>query len=87
MPADSRIEECRTGALTRLVRQEQRSRIMHLVRALPADHREVLCLRYVDGLSRAEIAYSLEIPESVVKSRLFEGLEKLREHTSLLDNP
>jgi len=81
------MEEDQTGVLTRLVRQEQRSRIMHLVRAMPADQREVLCLRYVDGLSRAEIAYVLESPEAVVKSRLFEGLEKLREHTSLLDNP
>ena len=45
----------------------------------------MLRLRYAEGLSRAEIAYVLEVPESVVKSRLFEGLKKLREHTSLLD--
>ena len=44
----------------------------------------MLRLRYAEGLSRAEIACVLEVPESVVKSRLFEGLKKLREHTSLL---
>ena len=87
LPADSRIEEVRTGELTRLVRQEQRSRVMHLVRALPAQQREVLCLHYREGLSRAEIGYALDLPESVVKSRLFEGLEKLREHRSLFDEP
>ena len=45
----------------------------------------MLRLRYAKGLPRAEIAYVLEVPESVVKSRLFQGLKKLREHTSLLD--
>ena len=87
LPADSHTADSRTGALTRLVRQEPRARIMQLVQALPADQREALYLRYADSLSRGEIAYVLDLPESVVKSRLFEGLEKLREHTSLLDNP
>jgi RNA polymerase sigma-70 factor (ECF subfamily) len=87
VPADSGLAESGTGALTRLVRQEQRARLAHLLRALPADQREVLCLRYADELSRAEIAFVLDLPESVVKSRLFEGLERLREHTSLLDRP
>ena len=49
--------------------------------------REQEVLRMIGkGLSRAEIAYVLQIPESVVKSRLFEGLKKLRDHTSLLDD-
>ena len=75
-----------TGNLTRLVSRELWSRIGHLLAALPASQREPLRLRYAEELSRAEIAYVLDIPESVVKSRLFEGLKKLREHTSLLDD-
>jgi RNA polymerase sigma-70 factor (ECF subfamily) len=85
LPSDSRLGADQTGNLTRLVRREQRSRVAHLVEALPADQREVLRMRYVEKLPRAEIAYVLDLPESVVKSRLFEGSKKLRDHTSLLD--
>lgn len=87
LPSDFRLAESDTGVLTRLVRRERSSRIMHLVQALPTEQREVLCLRYAEGLSRGEIAFVLDLSESVVKSRLFEGLERLREHTSLLDEP
>lgn len=85
LPSDSQLEAHFTGPSTRLGKQELRSRINHLLNALPASQREVLQLRYVEELSRAEISYVLGIRESVVKSRLFEGLKKLREHTSLLD--
>ena len=85
LPADSQLGVQWTGNLTRLVREELQSRIVHLLEALPPAEREVLRLRYAEDLSRVEIAYVLEIPESVVKSRLFKSLKKLREHTSLLD--
>jgi len=85
LPSDSRLGATATGNLTRLVRHELRSRVFHLLAALSPAYREVLQLRYAEGLSRAEIAEVLEIPESVVKSRLFEGLKKLRQHSSLLD--
>ena len=84
LPSDSRLDLTATGNLTKLVRRELRSRLSHLVGALPTMYREVLQLRYAEGLSRAEIAEVLELPESVVKSRLFEGLKKLRQHSSLL---
>ena len=86
MPPDSQLSAHFTGNLTRLVKQELRSRIVHLLGALPSPQREALRLRYAENLSRSEIAYVLDIPESVVKSRLFEGLKKLREHSSLLDD-
>lgn len=74
-----------TGNLTKLVHGEQRSRLAHLVAALPEAQREALRLRYVEDLSRGEIAEVLDEPESVVKSRLFEGLQKLRQHTSIME--
>jgi RNA polymerase sigma factor (sigma-70 family) len=77
--------ENRTGNLTRLVRQELRSRIAHLVAALPTLDRELLRMRYTEELSRAEMAHVLDLSESEVKTRLFQALQKLREHTSLLD--
>jgi RNA polymerase sigma-70 factor, ECF subfamily len=45
---------------------------------LPAEQREVLQLRFVDGLSLAEIADAMEIPLGTVKSRLHNALTSLR---------
>jgi RNA polymerase sigma-70 factor (ECF subfamily) len=87
LPSDSQLEARLTGNLTGLVKREMRSRLMHLLAALPTAYREVLRLRYAEELSRAEIAEVLDTPKSVVKSRLFEGLKKLREHSSLLEEP
>jgi RNA polymerase sigma factor (sigma-70 family) len=74
-----------TGNLTRLIRQELRSRIAHLVAALPTLDRELLRLRYTEELSRTEMAQVLDLPEADIKARLFQALQNLREHTSLLD--
>ena len=46
---------------------------------LSEEHREVLWLRFVDGLSLQEIAMAMEIPLGTVKSRLHHGLETLRQ--------
>ena len=85
VPALSQIHESLTGHLTRLVREEERGRVESLVRSLPDDQREALHLRYVESLSRSEIAEVLEVSESVVKSRLFEGIKRLRDYLSFVD--
>jgi len=46
--------------------------------ALSEEHREVLLLRFVDGLSLGEIASAVDIPLGTVKSRLHNALEVLR---------
>jgi RNA polymerase sigma-70 factor (ECF subfamily) len=51
--------------------------------ALPAAQREVLILRFGDGLSLAEIAVALEVPLGTVKSRLHLGLRALRDDSRL----
>lgn len=85
-PGDvSQAQEMLTGHLTRLVRDEQHARLSDLVANLSESQQEVLRLRYVEDLSRTEIADVLDVPESLVKSRLFEGLKRLREFSSLLD--
>lgn len=84
-PGTSRWNEALTGQLTRMVKAEERSRLAEAVASLSEEQGEALRLRYVEELSRAEIAEVLEIPEPVVKSRLFEGLKKLREHASFLE--
>jgi len=50
-----------------------------VLESLPEEHREALFLRFVDGLSLAEIATALEIPLGTVKSRLHNGLAKLKQ--------
>lgn len=79
LPDDSDFDATWTGHLTRLVHSEQRSHLVRLVASLPDANREALRLRYAEGLSRRDIAEVLGIPESVVKSRLFEGVKRLRE--------
>jgi RNA polymerase sigma-70 factor (ECF subfamily) len=85
LPPSSALDAGARGNLAGMIDDERRQRLSHLVEALPAIHREVLKLRYTEDLSRAEIAEVLGIPESVVKSRLFEGIKKLREHSSLVE--
>lgn len=84
LPPDTQLHDEQTGNLTRLIRIEQHQRLADLLAMLSSSQREALRLRYTEGLSRAEVAEVLELPESVVKSRLFEGIKALREHTSLL---
>ena len=51
--------------------------LLALVRDLPEQQREVLLLRFVDGLALSEIATALEIPLGTVKSRLHNALATL----------
>ena len=45
---------------------------------LSAHHREVLLLRFVDGLRLNEIGEALDIPPGTVKSRLHFAVRELR---------
>jgi RNA polymerase sigma-70 factor (ECF subfamily) len=85
LPTASRIDADLTGCLTRLVRREQRAHLKRVLTELPETQREVLHLRYAEDLSRTEISEVLDVPEQVVKSRLYEGMVRLRAHDSLLD--
>lgn len=83
LSAYSHLADHLTGNLTKLLKGEQRAHLWRRLAELPADQREVLLLRYAEGLSRSEISEVLKIPEKLVKSRIFNGLEKLRKHDSL----
>lgn len=85
LPGASQIYDALTGQLTKMVKNEARSQLAEIIQTLEESQREVLRLRYVEDLSRTEIAEVLDIPESVVKSRIFEGLRKLREYASRLE--
>jgi RNA polymerase sigma-70 factor, ECF subfamily len=53
--------------------------LQFVLAALPEEQREVLLLRFVDGLSLAEIAEAMNIPLGTVKSRLHNALQTLRQ--------
>jgi RNA polymerase sigma-70 factor, ECF subfamily len=48
------------------------------LRALRREDREIITLKYLDGLSYAEIAERLEIPRGTVMSRLFYARKELQ---------
>lgn len=57
---------------------EQAERVKGVLGRLPPDAREVLVLRFQEDLDLNEIAELVRAPLSTVKSRLYRGLESLR---------
>jgi len=55
------------------------SELQIVLARLSEEHRETILLRFVDGLSLAEIADAMEIPLGTVKSRLHIALQTLRD--------
>ena len=62
-----------------LLSAEQRTALLAAVETLPEEQRDVVALRYFLGLSEAEVAETLAIPQGTVKSRTARALERLRE--------
>jgi RNA polymerase sigma-70 factor, ECF subfamily len=56
-----------------------RAELAPVLASLPEPHREVLLMRYVDGLTLQEVADALGVPLGTVKSRLHNALRTLRE--------
>jgi RNA polymerase sigma-70 factor (ECF subfamily) len=75
LPEDSayqlvdRLVASGTSPSGRLVREELRNRVRAALEDLPAPDREVLVLRYLEGLSTAETAAVLSLGISAVKMR------------------
>jgi RNA polymerase sigma-70 factor (ECF subfamily) len=55
-----------------------RAELTAVLAGLPEGQRDVLLMRFVDGMSLAEIGEALGIPEGTVKSRLHNALATLR---------
>jgi len=64
--------------LTDLLHAEEQRELMRRLSALPADARELVSLRYGDGLSHGQIAVLLELSEDAVKQRFSRLLRELR---------
>lgn len=80
VPISETVEEPADVALdpeALLMQRQTVERVRDLLEALPADFREVLVLRELEGLSYKEIATVVGIPIGTVMSRLARGRERL----------
>jgi len=66
------------GPEERLERRERARAVQSALRQLSFEHRAVLLLREVEGLSCEEIAGTLSLPQGTVKSRLSRARDALR---------
>jgi RNA polymerase sigma-70 factor (ECF subfamily) len=56
-----------------------KQKVIDVANGLPDESRALLALKYLEGLSYAEIAETMEISPELVKSRLFAARKQLRE--------
>ena len=81
-PAHLAVDEGVDEALDpeqRLVQQDTVRRVRRALEGLPAEFREAIVLRDIEGLSYKEIAEALQVPIGTVMSRLSCGRERLLE--------
>ena len=66
------------GPLEQLERSEQADTARHMLEALNDEHRAVLTLCYIEGMSYEDAGEKLGIPTGTVRSRLFRARAALR---------
>ena len=72
------LVEPRPGAHELALQNALASVVRRAVAALPEEQREVVILKEYEGLTFLEIAQTLDLPVSTVKTRLYRGLGQLR---------
>ena len=73
------VESSAMGPASRVLREEDEQSVRRAVEDLPAELREVVVLRELEGLSYKEIAAIAGIPMGTVMSRLARARDRLRE--------
>jgi RNA polymerase sigma-70 factor (ECF subfamily) len=69
----------RTGSAVSTSSVDQRIDLQEIIATLGEDHRQVIMMREIQGLSYAEIAEALGVPQGTVESRLYRARGELRE--------
>jgi RNA polymerase sigma-70 factor (ECF subfamily) len=75
---EGHFEELSENSVEALAATIDGARAFELVQELPDVYREVLILRFVDGLRPKEISELVEVSENIVSVRLHRGLKQLR---------
>ena len=71
--------ESESGSISHEEDSRQRNDdLKYALQQLPDVSRQILSMKYLDGLSTREIAQAMSIPSGTVKSRLFHAREQLR---------
>ena len=65
--------------------KEKQKMVMDILNSLPEEQKEVIYLRYYNGLSVKQIAEKLDIPDGTVKSRLNYGRKKIQTEVEALE--
>ena len=77
--SESSFDELKEGSIEEVVFALDAKKAADLIPKLPHVYREVITLRYVDGLGPKEISDLIEQTENVVSVRIHRGLKLLRE--------
>ena len=80
-----RVSPSSLGPESRLLRAEEAERVRLAVAELSDEHRQVIESRFFAGASLNEIVAALDVPLGTVKSRLHNGLEKLRQENLVVN--
>lgn len=75
-----------TGPESAMVHEEMRQRMQQALQLLKPEDREILWMRYYDGLSFAEAAVALEMTEKAAGIRHLRALRRLKALWQNLDN-
>jgi len=76
--AGEAVTELRTP-LSEQIADDARKQVLDALRKIPDAQREALTLAYYEGLSQSEIAERLGVPLGTVKTRMRQGMLKLKE--------
>lgn len=75
----SSTDETEILAATASIQPEDRMVLERAMFELPAEDRELITLRHLDGLSYQELAERLEVPQGTIMSRLHHARKKLKD--------
>jgi RNA polymerase sigma-70 factor (ECF subfamily) len=73
-----RMPDGRGGATSATSSVDQRLDLRQILESLGEDHRQVILMREIQGLSYAEMAEALDVPRGTIESRLHRARRELR---------
>lgn len=70
---------------TEALKHAESARVVTFLRTLPAEQGTAIAMAYYDELSHSEIASALDVPLGTIKSRIRDGMARLRTHLGVAD--